>query len=293
MYLSGDLFSFRALGLKGALRQNIRILFRRANVLAWLIRRRWKIELKLSDLPERPVWHINATCFETGKNWRFTRDTMGDWKFGRHYSPDVRLADAIAASAAVPYVIGALKLALPAQGWWRTDPATKAPQQRIEPSSRAVRLWDGGAYENLALEPLYKPAEGLVGCDVLICSDASGPLGAATGIMKSLIRGKLASPRLFDISGDQIRALRSRMLMKSITQGEIRGYLFRLGTSSRDLVKEAGGLSGLTDEECAFCLNFPTSLSKVAAADFDLIARHGHEVARMTIEAFSNGADAL
>lgn len=49
----------------------------------------------------------------------------GDWRFGRHFNPDVPIANAIAASAAVPYVIGALKFNLPEHGWWKTDPATK------------------------------------------------------------------------------------------------------------------------------------------------------------------------
>src|SRR5690606_25895461 len=77
MLVSRDLFSFRALGVRGFLRHNMRILYRRANILSWLIRERWKISLKLSDLPESPVWHVNTTCLETGKNWRFSRDSMG------------------------------------------------------------------------------------------------------------------------------------------------------------------------------------------------------------------------
>ncbi|MBS3652199.1 patatin-like phospholipase family protein [Pseudaminobacter sp. 19-2017] len=288
MLVSEDLFSFRALGPGGILRQNTRILFRRANVLAWLIRKRWCISLRLSDLPKNPVWHINTTCLETGKNWRFTRDSMGDWQFGRHYSPDVALADAMAASAAVPYAIGALKLALPKNGWWQTDPATKTPTRKVEPRHASVRLWDGGAYENMALEPLYKPVEGLQNCDFLMCSDASAPLAAPSGILRSLLDGKLASPRLFDIASDQIRSLRSRMLMKSITQGEINGSLFRLGTPARDFEKASGNLPGLTDEECAFCLNYPTNLTKVAPDHFDLMAQHGQDVARMTTRTFEN-----
>ncbi|TRC89684.1 hypothetical protein FJV80_07780 [Mesorhizobium sp. WSM4310] len=288
MLVSRDLFSFRALGADGFLRQNFRIFFRRANVLAWLIRERWQIGLKLSDLPESPIWHVNSTCLETGKNWRFTRDSMGDWQFGRHYSPDVAVADAMAASAAVPYVIGALKLELPKEGWWQTDPATKSPLRKTELRYASVRLWDGGAYENMALEPLYKPIEGLQGCDVLICSDASGPLGPPSRILSSLLKGRLASPRLFDIASDQIRALRSRMLMKAISQEEIAGFLFRLGTSPRQFKMQAGNVGGLTDEECASCLNYPTNLTKVAGSDFDRIAHHGYEVARMTMGTYGH-----
>ncbi|MFC7053050.1 patatin-like phospholipase family protein [Hansschlegelia quercus] len=285
--VSGDLFSFRALGVGGLLRENVGVLFRRANILARLLRARWGIRLKLSDLPEKPVWHINTTCLETGKNWRFARAAMGDWQFGRHYSPDVGVAEAIAASAAVPYVIGALKLPLPEHGWWQTNPATKDPIRQITPPQRSVRLWDGGAYENMALEPLYKPTDGLQDCEVLICSDASAPLGGPSSILSSLLSGRLASPRLFDIAADQIRSLRSRMLVKSIKQGEVHGFLFRIGAPARSLDREAAA-SGefLSDQESGACLSYPTNLTKISSSNFDLIARHGHEVARLTIAAF-------
>lgn len=131
--ISGDLFSLRALGFWGVFRENIRILSARSHILSRLLQQHWDIKMLLSDLPAAPIWHINTTCFETGKNWRFTRDSMGDWQFGTHYSPLVQLSDAIAASAAVPYIIGALKLPLPVHGWWQTDPATKRPIRKIEP----------------------------------------------------------------------------------------------------------------------------------------------------------------
>ena len=191
----------------------------------------------------------------------------------------------------MPYVIGALKLAVPRHGWWRTDPATKAPLTQISPGHRHVHLWDGGAYENMALEPLYKPTEGLQDCDVLLCSDASAPLGEPRSVVSSLLSGRLASPRLFDIASDQIRALRSRMLMKSILQGEIAGVLLRMGTPTRSLYREAG-TSGrfLSDEDCGTCLEFPTNLTRIAEVDFDRIARHGLEVALLTITAYSKAA---
>ncbi|WP_019995388.1 patatin-like phospholipase family protein [Aureimonas ureilytica] len=288
MLISGDLLSFRALGLGGAIRANVQILFRRANILADMLRRRWGIELELADLPPSPVWHINTTCIETGKNWRFSREAMGDWKFGRHFSPRVSVAEAIAASAAVPYAIGALKLSLPEHGWWQTDPATKAPKTQITPAARTVHLWDGGAYENMALEPLYKPVEGLQDCDILMCSDASGPLGPPSSIAANLIRGRLASPRLFDIAADQIRSLRSRMLMKSIQQKEFEGYLLRMGTSARSFRLPSDVLPEfLSDEDSLASLNYPTNLMRISEIDFDRIVRHGHETARLTLMAFA------
>lgn len=285
----GDLFSFKALGFAGVVKKNLRIFNRRAHILSELLRTRWRINLKLADLPSSPVWHINTTCYETGKNWRFTHESMGDWQFGRHYSPDVDVADAIAASAAVPYAIGALRLELPMDGWWETDPETKQPLRKKSPSFSTVRLWDGGAYENMALEQLYKPTSGLDGCDVLICSDASGPLGKPKGLFRALREGSLVAPRLFDIASDQIRSLRSRMLLKSIRDKQIDGFLFRIGTSGRQFSLTAGKLPGLTDEQCSTCLNYPTDLLKIELPKFDLIADHGAEVAHLTLTQFSGG----
>lgn len=288
MLVSQDLFNPLSILSSGIIRHNANIIFRRAKVLAWLLRKRWCIDMLLSDLPKQPVWHINTTCIETGKNWRFTRDSMGDWRFGRHFSPDIALADALAASAAVPYAIGALTLHLPQEGWWAIDPKTKDRTQPIEPIHKRVRLWDGGAYENLAVEPLYKPAEGLQACDFLICSDASAPLSAPSGIVKSILKGRLASPRLFDIASDQIRSLRSRMLMKAITQHEIEGCLLRLGNRGQKFSAVATRPSELDDDQCRFCLHYPTNLIKIQEDAFDLIALHGREIARLVISSSVN-----
>lgn len=287
MLTEQDLFSFSALGASGALRHNIRILTHRAGILSDLLVRQWGVTLSLADLPENPRWHINTTCIETGKNWRFSRDVMGDWKFGRHYSPNIKLADAIAASAAVPYAIGALHLKLPADGWWQTDPATRQPIQRIKTAAQ-VRLWDGGVYENMGLEPVFKPSSGLLGCDVLFCSDASGPVSAPIHPVKRLIKGTLPSPRLMDISGDQIRSLRSRMLIHSVRSGSIDAFLIKMGSSARDLSSsEQTHDNFLTDEQCSACWNYPTNLKKIDEEIFDAIARHGSETTELTLRAHS------
>ncbi len=92
------------------LKFNARLFTHRASVLADLLVTQWGMSGDLKDLPQNPKWWINATCLETGKNWRFSKREMGDWQFGKHYT--LRLAQAAAASAAVPYVIGALKLSI-------------------------------------------------------------------------------------------------------------------------------------------------------------------------------------
>jgi len=292
---SRDLFSLGAIGLGSAIRYNIGLFTRRAEILVQLLRQQWNIDAALRDLPDTPVWWINTTCLETGKNWRFSKREMGDWQFGRHYAPPFTVAQAAAASAAVPYAIGALNLKLPADGWYATDPATRTARNPIRPPLSSVRLWDGGAYENLGLEPLYKPNQGLVDCDYLICSDASGPLSTApSGPLARLFKGQLASPRLFDIASDQIRALRSRMFMDAVARGRVRGVLLRIGNSTRGLDLKSGRTRSAptyddfsSEREVATAANHPTDLNALSCATFDRIARHGYEVADQTLSIYA------
>jgi NTE family protein len=291
-----DLFSLGALGVRGVIRQNIRLLNRRANILVDLLRQQWKISGRLNDLPETPVWWINATCLETGKNWRFSKREMGDWQFGRHYEPPFSLAQAVTGSAAVPYAIGTLRFELPQAGWYATDPATRKPLHGIKPPLDAVHLWDGGAYENLGLESLYKAGQGLVDCDFLICSDASGPLSTVRrrSHLGNILRGQLPSPHLFSISSDQIRALRSRMFVGALRRGDFQGVLLRMGNSTRNLDLKSGRAaspedydSALSEDDVAAAANHPTDLGALPITAFDRIARHGYEVAERTLTAYS------
>ena len=51
----------------------------RAWVLARQLEAQWGIVGSLQDVPSVPRWIINATCYETGKNWRFSQPRMGDY----------------------------------------------------------------------------------------------------------------------------------------------------------------------------------------------------------------------
>lgn len=289
-----DLFSFKAVGWRGLLKFNGRLLRDRASVLASLVESQWGISGRLCDLPDSPNWQINTTCIESGKNWRFAKREMGDWSFGRHYAPDVSLSTAVAASAAVPYVIGAMPLTLPEEGWWETDPASGKQLRTRPPSKQAVRLWDGGAYDNMGLEAVSKPGRGLRSCDFLICSAASGPLRPrGRSPLAGLLRGHLSSPRLFDIAGDQIRSLRSRILIADIASRTVNGALLRMGNSVRAVdvkmgrSKPAGFYDAYqSDEQAATALQHPTDLKAVSGEQFDALARHGFEIADATLTTY-------
>jgi NTE family protein len=113
--------------------------------------------------------------------------------------------------------------------------------------------------------------------------------------MLRLFCGHLASPRLFDVASDQIRALRSRMLVRDLQRGTFEGVLVRMGNSVRDIdLKSGRGRDHAEydqfqgDREAALALLHSTDLKAVSEALFDRIARHGHEVTNATLAAHAS-----
>jgi NTE family protein len=290
-----DLFSTGAVGVRGLFEFNMRLLRHRAAILATLLERRWGVAGHLADLPDVPHWTINTTCLETGKNWRFAKREMGDWKFGKHYAPDVPLSVAVAASAAVPYALGSLRFAIPSNGWWETDPATNNPIRKKQPPYEAVHLWDGAVYENLGLESFHKPGRGLIRSDFLICSDASGPLRPGVrSPLAAFAGGRLASPRLFEVASDQIRSLRSRALVADLASGAVPGVLVRMGNSVREMdvktvtARTVGFYDVVqSDQQAAAAADHPTDLKALSDGAFDRLARHGFEAADATLTSYA------
>jgi len=274
--------------------------FHRARVVANLLNKRWGVTGMIHDLPDVPKWEINATTFETGKNWYFSKSHMGDWVYGKHGNPTFSLAEACAASAAVPYALGALKLSMPEDGWSKSHyNSTK----QIEHRPRKVRLWDGGVYENLGLERICKPGQDMKGCDFVMISDASAPLGLDhTGFWRKLfqtpkrmVSGKLTGPRLFDVASEQIRSLRVRTFWSDLRNANrnTQGVHIRMGNPVRQIDGEAKRHRPEADydafqkmEEVNEAAQHATTLSKLEKDDFARVCRHGYEAAEATLDGY-------
>lgn len=276
-------------------------IFHRARIVANLAKSRWGIDGCLKDLPDKPIWEINATSFETGRNWYFSKYHMGDWVYGDHDQPPFSIAEASAASAAVPYALGALKLKMPKEGWKKsTYPSTK--QLDIRPHN--LRLWDGGVYENLGLERLSKPGKDMKGCDFIIISDASAPLRLdQNSILKKLIltpwriiRGKLAGPRLFDVASEQIRSIRIRAFWSDLSNPNCNttGIHIRIGNPVRQVDSESKKQRSedeydkyQNENEVKQAALHETTLGKLDIGDFDRVSRHGYEAAEAILEGYA------
>ena len=262
-------------------------LFRgRAHVLARVLESKWGISGSLHKLPETPRWFINATCYESGKNWRFSKQRMGDYTTNYVVNPDFPIADAMAASAAVPGLIGPLVLVTGEHDWHAFQ-----GDGDLEPTSAKAKrydLWDGGVYDNLGLEALHKPNGGLrSGVDFLIVSDAASQLRTETHKRRRWPNPGRRAYRLVDIAMDQTRALRARSVVSEFQRCPDRGVYLRIGNSSESIYAAAQCESPpgpfLDDNAVNDAAGFRTTLRRLRPLEFDLLFRHGFEVADATL----------
>lgn len=132
------------------------------NRLAKLYDRHIFKEMRLADLPARPKFIFNATNLQTGGLFRFTRSYLADWRALMSTTRHVKLSEAVAASSAFPPVLAPLRLDLRNETVTVPEGARFAdPELLSEPI-----LVDGGVYDNLGLEAVWKR------CGVIIASYA-------------------------------------------------------------------------------------------------------------------------
>ena len=175
----------------------------------------------LQDLPDEPRFVINATNVQSGALWRFSKPYMADYRVGVVEKPTVHLAVAVAASSAFPPVLSPLTLDL--------DPADFKPKSgqdlQTEPYTDEAVLTDGGVYDNLGLETIWKRY------DTVLVSDAGGKLQPEPEPETDWVRH---SVRVLDIIDNQVRNLRKRQLIDSYKQGIRKGGYWGIRTNIAD-----------------------------------------------------------
>ena len=258
----------------------------RALALAGALKDCWSVAGLLSDLPDNPRWIINATCYETGKNWRFMKKRMGDYVTGYVASPRLPIAQAVAASSAFPGLVGSLKIDTGKFEWFAYDSAY-APQPRC-PRFRTLALWDGGVYDNLGVEALFKPRGGYRdGFDFLVVSDASAPLESETRTLRAPLR-------LLDVATDQVRSLRARAVVSHLHHYPGTGAYLKIGNTEERIYREANHSAmaerivgdSLSASQVREAAGVGTTLRRFTGREYDLLFAHGHQVADATLSAY-------
>jgi NTE family protein len=181
--------------------------------------------LRLKELPERPEFLFLATDMAYGVSWEFARDRMGDYQAGYMPPPeDFPVARAVAASACFPPLFGPLRLCLnPADLKQGSAPRGKERDACLSD----FRLTDGGDYDNMGLEPVWKSHA------VVLVSDAGGLFTEESD--KGLL---WRIPRYQGIQERQARALRKRWLIASFRQGTLDGTYWSVASAPSQYEEE-------------------------------------------------------
>ena len=161
----------------------------------------------LQDLPDSPLFVINATSVQSGARWAFTRRAMGDWRVGTVPHPSTPLAVAVAASSAFPPFLSPLELPLDPNAF---TPGSGRDLQRPPFTEKAV-LSDGGVYDNLGLEAVWKRYQ------TVLVSDAGQRMAEETAPHGDWGRHTV---RILGVVDHQVRCLRKRMLVGSFLAKE-------------------------------------------------------------------------
>jgi NTE family protein len=269
---------------------NWKYLLSRANVVAAAIEKAWRIDARLADLPDVPVWSVNATTSETGRRFRFKKTGVGDYELGYAAAAGFKVAEAMAVSAAFPGVIGPFVIETAAFDWYKREAwdLPKEAAERKPPPFAHLHLYDGGVYDNLGTEPLFdsglqRPKEG---SDFLLVSDAGAPFAPSAPGWFRPFRLK----RVADIMSEQTRALRVRSFVNFLRNHAGDGSYLQIGADPKEklsMYREydrviAEALSRdiwLADDAVRRSAAYATTLLGMREVDFDLLERHGYETA--------------
>ena len=175
----------------------------------------------LQDLPDSPRFVINATNVQSAALWRFSKPYMGDYRVGLVKNPTTRLSQAVCASSAFPPILSPMELSLNPSAF---EPNSGEDLQRL-PFTTKVFLSDGGIYDNLGLETVWKRYQ------TIFVSDAGGKVAAEESPKSNWASH---SYRVLEIIDNQVRSQRKQHLIESYQAGERKGGFWGIRTDIAD-----------------------------------------------------------
>lgn len=178
----------------------------------------------LQDLPDSPRFVINATNIQTTALFRFSKRYQGDYRIGLIQNPKTPLAQVVAASSAFPPVLSPCPLGVDAADFFTDDPSAPAELTGKDFRSEIV-LSDGGVYDNLGLETVWKR------CRTILVSDAGQKIADESRPATDWVRHAL---RVLDVVDNQVRSLRKRMLIAAYERNERTGAYWGIRTNIAD-----------------------------------------------------------
>lgn len=222
----------------------------------------------LKDIPDTPNHVLCCTDLAYGVNWTFTRKDCGDYQAG--YMPpanDWKVSTAVAASSCFPPVFKPMSLSLdPAKLIGGKATAGPVRDQCI----KGITFTDGGVYDNLGLEPIWKNHE------VILSSDGGAlfPVGGDIGFSWEI-------GRFISIPENQALAIRKRWLMASFLTNKLRGTYWGIGGSAIKYGVNQGYSDELAKQHIA---TIRTALDSFSEAEASVLENHGYWLADAAIK---------
>jgi NTE family protein len=225
--------------------------------------------LKLRELPLEPNFVLCATDMGYGVNWIFARDQMGDYEAGYVDTPDQwTLGRAVSASSCFPPIFNPLPVGLDPNDYRGGSAPADSRGQAIR---RGLRLTDGGDYDNLGLEPVWKDHA------TLLASDGGAPLDVSQdqGLFWRV-------QRYVSIVQNQAHALRVRWLISNFIAGQMSGTYWGVAsaTSSYDPSATTGYSKALATDVIA---KIRTDLDAFSDAEAAVLQNHGYLLADVAV----------
>lgn len=213
---------------------------------------------------------INATELRTGTAFRFGSRESGSWRFGQIEGNDIRVAEAVAASAAYPMLLPAL------------DKKWRFTTRKGETLDERVVLTDGGVYDNLGtscLEPGRSSdfSFNTYDVDYIVSCDAGRGQPAADSVPYFWIsRMRRSFEAIFRKAQDGGRARLHQFAADGHLDGFVMAYLGnrdeRLPVVPADLVPRER------------VVDYPTDFSAMSMEDIEAIAARGERLTRLLID---------
>lgn len=198
-----------------------------------------------------------------GALFRFARDYAADWRVGTVKSPEIPLADAVAASSAFPPALSPFELNL-SHASWTTVPGNDL----TDPAYRdKISLSDGGVYDNLGLEAVWKR------CRTVLVSDGGGHMPDDSDPPHFW---PVQTLRVLKVIDNQVRDLRKRQAVGSFKLKVRQGGYWGIRSDVSDY--------GLADplefsaQEAKRLAHLPTRLKKLDDRDQEQLVNWGYTI---------------
>lgn len=220
----------------------------------------------LVDIPASPVHIFCSTDLAYGVNWMFKKKQSGDYDAGFQDTPaEWTVGTAVAASSCFPPVFKPLSLDL--------DPSKLSGGLDQSPGRddrvRGITFSDGGVYDNLGLEPIWKDHQIVLASDGGALFQAGGDTGFPWEI-----------GRYIGIPENQALAVRKRWLISNFVSKLIRGTYWGIGSTVQDYGLP-GGYSAALVRKCICTIR--TDLDSFNDAEASVLENHGYQLADAAI----------